>query len=322
MIRLFLRQHSSWLLFVVGLQLIVNLILVVDSGFQGVSLYYMNLVWFVLIGFFLLWRYLVEAKMMRDYAYKKRNYAEAVKEEYEERLSRHKAELQEQKLLLLERQDELVAWVHEMKSPLTAIQLIVDKMEAPELKEQMETEWLRLYLLLDQQLHATRLLTIEQDNRIEKVVLKEVLVQEVKSLRSWCFEKQLAFDLQDVDVVVQTDAKWLGFITRQILSNAVKYSEVGGEIHIYTTTEHEQLILHIQDQGVGIKTEDLPRVFRKSYTGTIGRETSAATGMGLYLAKQVADSLAIQLSIDSTEQIGTTVHIRFPKTNAYVKTLA
>lgn len=322
MIRLFLRQHSSWLLFLGGLQLIINLILFVDSGFRGVSFYYMNLVWLVLIGFFLLWRYMMDAKMMKDYVNDKPNYVEAMKEQYEARLSHQKSELQEQKLLLLERQDELLAWVHEMKSPLTAIQLIIEKMEQREVKERMETEWLRLYLLLDQQLHATRLLTIEQDNRIEKVVLKEVLVQEVKALRSWCFEKQLALDLQHVDVEVQTDAKWLGFIVRQILSNAVKYSETGGEIQIYTTTTHGQLVLHIQDHGVGIKKEDLPRVFRKSYTGTIGRETSAATGMGLYLAKQVADTLAIQLDINSTEQIGTTVNIRFPKTNVYVKTLA
>lgn len=322
MIRLFLRQHSSWLLFLLVLQLIINLILFVDSGFRGVSFYYMNLVWFVLIGLFLLWRYMMDAKIMKNYVNDKPNYIEAMEEQYEARLSRQKAELQEQKLLLLERQDELLAWVHEMKSPLTAIQLIVEKMEQPAIKERLETEWLRLYLLLDQQLHATRLLTIEQDNRIEKVMLKEVLVQEVKALRSWCFEKQLALDLQQVDVEVQTDAKWLGFIVRQILSNAVKYSETGGEIRIYTTIEHEQLILHIQDAGIGIKKEDLPRVFRKSYTGTIGRETSAATGMGLYLAKQVADTLAIQLDINSTEQIGTTVHIRFPKTNAYVKTLA
>lgn len=322
MIRLFLRQHSSWLLFLLVLQLIINLILFVDSGFRGVSFYYINLVWLVLLGFFLLWRYMMDAKMMKDYVKDKPNYVEAMKEQYEARLSYQKSELQEQKLLLLERQDELLAWVHEMKSPLTAIQLIVEKMEQPTIKERLETEWLRLYLLLDQQLHATRFLTIEQDNRIEKVMLKEVLVQEVKALRSWCFEKQLALDLQQVDVEVQTDAKWLGFIVRQILSNAVKYSETGGEIQIYTTIEQEQLILHIQDAGVGIEKEDLPRVFRKSYTGTIGRETSAATGMGLYLAKQVADTLAIQLDINSTEQIGTTVHIRFPKTNAYVKTLA
>lgn len=84
---------------------------------------------------------------------------------------------------------------------------------------------------------------------------------------------------------------------------------------------NEQPVLIIQDGGVGIKSEDLPRVFRKSYTGTIGRETSAATGMGLYLAKQAAQSLHIVLAIESTEGAGTSVKITFPKINEYQKTL-
>ncbi|MCH7323576.1 sensor histidine kinase [Solibacillus sp. MA9] len=321
MIRLFFKQHLLWLVFLVMLQTVINLILYVDKGFQGVSFFYINLVWLVLIAMFLLWRYLIEVRTMRGYAVEGESYAEAVKLDYEERLTRNKVELQEQRLLLLERQDELLAWVHEMKSPMTAMQLLVERMEDMEVKERFETEWLRLYLLLDQQLHATRLLTIEQDNRIERVALKAVLVEEIKELRSWCFEKQIAIELEDVELEVLTDRKWLAFIVRQMFSNAVKYSHIGGEVQLSTVSNNGQLALLIQDNGVGIKQEDLPRVFRKSYTGTIGRETSAATGMGLYLAKQAADSLRLKIVIESTESIGTTVKILFPKDNMYNETL-
>lgn len=321
MIRLFFKQHLLWLVFLVMLQTVINLILFVDKGFQGISSFYINLVWLVLIAMFLLWRYLIDVRTMRGYSLEGKSYAEAVKLDYEERLTRNKVELQEQRLLLLERQDELLAWVHEMKSPMTAMQLIVERMEDREVKERFETEWLRLYLLLDQQLHATRLLTIEQDNRIDRVALKAVLVQEIKALRSWCFDKQIAIELEDVELEVLTDRKWLAFIVRQILSNAVKYSHVGGEVQLSTVSNDGHLALVIQDNGVGIKKEDLPRVFRKSYTGTIGRETSAATGMGLYLAKQAADSLRLKIVIDSIESIGTTVEILFPKDNMYNETL-
>lgn len=321
MIRLFFKQHLLWLVFLMLLQTVINLILFVDKGFQGISSFYINLVWLVLIAMFLLWRYLIDVRTMRGYSLEGKSYAEAVKLDYEERLTRNKVELQEQRLLLLERQDELLAWVHEMKSPMTAMQLIVERMEDMEVKERFETEWLRLYLLLDQQLHATRLLTIEQDNRIDRVALKAVLVQEIKALRSWCFDKQIAIELEDVELEVLTDRKWLAFIVRQILSNAVKYSHVGGEVQLSTVSNDGHLALVIQDNGVGIKKEDLPRVFRKSYTGTIGRETSAATGMGLYLAKQAADSLRLKIVIDSIESIGTTVEILFPKDNMYNETL-
>ncbi|MER2127468.1 sensor histidine kinase [Solibacillus sp.] len=321
MIRLFLKQHLSWLLFLLVLQLLVNLIVYVDKGFQAVSLLYMNLVWLVLVLAFVGWLYMRDIKTMKVYELEQNTYVEAVKATYELAFAQQKAEIQEQRLMLLERQDELLAWVHEMKSPMTAMQLLTEQIDNVDVKERLEAEWLRVYLLLDQQLHATRLITIEQDNRMETVQLKEVLVQEIKALRSWCFDKKIAVEINDVELDVITDHKWLGFIVRQVLSNAVKYSNVGGEILLYVTFEAEQVVLSIQDNGIGIKKEDLPRVFRKSYTGTIGRETSTATGMGLYLAKQVAESLNIKLMIESTEAVGTTVKIRFPKVNEYSKTL-
>ncbi|AWE09090.1 sensor histidine kinase [Lysinibacillus sp. 2017] len=322
MICLFLKQYRSWLFFLITLQLLMNLIVYVDKGFQVVSLLYMNCVWVVAMSLFLLWRYLKDAKMMNIYVLEEENYVQAVQADYEQRLSSNTEELQQQKLMLLERQDELLAWVHEMKSPMTALQLLTEQIEDGDMKERFEAEWLRLYLLLDQQLHATRLMTIAQDNRMEQVALKKVLVQEIKALRSWCFDKKLSIELDNVDRIVITDRKWLAFIVRQVLSNAVKYSAVEGEIKLFTQFDNDQLVLVIEDNGVGIKKEDLPRVFRKSYTGTIGRETSAATGMGLYLAKQAADSLNIKLIIESTETIGTNVKVLFPKSNQYYQTLA
>lgn len=322
MIRLFLKQHLGWLLFLVVLQLLINLIVYVDKGFEGISLLYVNLIWLVLTLSFLIVRYMRDVKTMKAYELENSTYVEAVKATYELMFAQQKAELQEQKLILLERQDELLAWVHEMKAPMTAMQLLNEQIGDVDVKERLEAEWLRLYLLLDQQLHATRLMTIEQDNRMEPVRLKEVLVQEIKALRSWCFDKQIAIEMNDVELDVITDRKWLGFIVRQVLSNAVKYSNVGGEIQLYATVEGDHVVLVIQDNGIGIKKEDLPRVFRKSYTGTIGRETSTATGMGLYLAKQAAASLNIQLTLESTEGVGTMVKIRFPKVNDYYKTLS
>ncbi|MGN7477636.1 sensor histidine kinase [Solibacillus silvestris] len=321
MMKLFLRQYFSLILFIIALQLTLNLILFLDSGFQGISIIYVNIVWFVLGMCYFSWRYMRDQARMKVYKGRDGDYLAAVQEDYEEQLAKKHAQIQEQKLIVLESQDELLAWVHEMKSPLTALQLLIEKVEQTDLQERIENEWLRLYLLLDQQLHATRLMTIEMDNRMEKVQLKNILIQEIKALRSWCFEKHIAIELEFVDVTVQTDAKWLSFIIRQILSNAVKYSEVGGEIRVSTAVIEEQIVLQIHDDGIGIKREDLPRIFRKSYTGTIGRETSAATGMGLYLAKQAADSLHILLAIESTEGIGTNAKITFPKMNAYMKTL-
>lgn len=227
MIRLFIRQYISVMLFIILLQLLLNLILFLDRGFHDVSLLYLNIIWFTLVAGYFCLCYMKDRKLMKPYAKFKGNYYDVIHEDYKEQLADKNAKIQEQKQIVLERQDELLAWVHEMKSPLTAMQLLMEKVEKSVVKERIENEWLRLYLLLDQQLHATRLMTIELDNRIEKVKVKDILIQEIKALRSWCFEKKIAIDVEADDLTVQSDAKWLGFIVRQILSNAVKYSDVG-----------------------------------------------------------------------------------------------
>lgn len=303
------------------MQVCINVLLFLDAGIENVSLMYLNLVWLLLTLSFLSFIFIRDKRRFQGISDYNKDYFETLKGVYEEQLEHRENALKDMRLSLLEKQDELLAWVHEMKSPLTVLQLIQDKIQPPAVREQVEAEWLRLYLLLDQQLYATRLITIEQDSRMQNVKLSDVIIQEVKDLRSWCFEKNIAVELDEVDVEVITDAKWLAFIVRQVLTNAVKYSHRGGEIRIYTTMQEDQYTLHIADDGIGISKEDLPRVFRKSYTGTVGRETSAASGMGLYLAKQAADMINVTLTIDSKEQQGTTVHIAFSKDNTYTETL-
>ena len=114
-----------------------------------------------------------------------------------------------------------------------------------------------------------------------------------------------------------THAKWLAFILPHFMSNAVKYSHANSEVHIFTSEQQGHFALNIQDCGVGIATEDLPRIFRKSYTGSVGRESTAATGMGLYLAQNAATKLGIKLSVKSVVNAGTTVTLLFHEQNEY-----
>lgn len=322
MIWLFLRQHMSWLLLMVGVQLLLNVLLYVDAGIEGVSFLYFNTVWLFSIFIFALVRYTLDRRMMSRFSVYKENYYRTIESYYEEQLAERKVKERQQHLQLLEKQDELLAWVHEMKAPLTAMRLLQDSVSDTSLKERLNHEWLRLHLLLDQQLHATRLMAIQQDNRLQQVNLREVVVKEVKELRSWFFEKQIALEMDGVQGEVICDAKWLGFIVRQILTNALKYSEPGQEIRVYTTEQGDNTILHIQDFGYGIAAEDLPRIFRKAYTGSLGRETSAATGMGLYLMKQAAEVLHMKVSLTSKLGEGTTVHLQFVHRNEYEKTFS
>ncbi|MGN7118305.1 sensor histidine kinase [Lysinibacillus odysseyi] len=328
MIWLFLKEHAAWIGFFFVTLIWSNVVFTLDAGFSGVSILYFNIIQFVLLILFLGWRFIIDRKAVR--ALLDSTVMEDIKpsgmtafqslyrDQFLKELEEKAQKINELSIQRQEESDDLLAWVHEMKAPLTAIKLMVEQVEEVKLRTKLEQEWLRIYLLLDQQLHQTRLLTIEQDNRLEQVGIRQIVYKEIRDFQSWCMEKGIGFEVDELDQTVKTDAKWLGFIVRQVLSNAIKYSPENEMIHI---THHKDsdghLVLQIRDVGTGIKAEDLPRVFKKSYTGTVGRESSAATGMGLYLAKSVAVKLGINLKIDSTVGKGTTVMIQFPKENAY-----
>jgi len=326
MIGLFLRERRAWILFFLFFQIWLNILFFIDNGLSNISILYVNIMDFLFFILFIIWRYVKETKQLKGI------YEQPINEEllspfqrkYMEHFQKQYKELDDRlhhiKIEMLEQQDAMLAWVHEMKSPMTAMKLIVEQVEPYTLREKIEKEWVRMFLLLDQKIHETRLSTIEKDNRLEKVCLETIVHQQVKDFRSWCIEKGIGVETKNLQETVATDAKWLGFIIRQIFSNAVKYSHENGEIHIYTTTDEEgHLLLHIQDFGVGIRAEDLPRIFQRSYTGSIGRETTAATGMGLYLAKEAAEKLGLTLKVDSEVGVGTTFTIQFPLENEYIQ---
>ncbi len=331
MFGLFIKERSAWLGFIVLLLLCINLLFYLDQGFSGVSISYFNIVTISIFILFIIWRYLKEKRQLNNFLgnlsnqtdllfpknislspFQKKYVQEVLKiiEEKETLLNQLKVQLQEDS-------EDILAWVHEMKTPLTAMKLIIEQIEDQKIRKKIENEWMRIHLLLDQQLHSTRLTSIEKDNRLEKIVLRSIVYNEIREFQSWCLEKGIGFEIDELEEVVVSDKKWLAFIVRQILSNAIKYSREHDEIKIYTELSKNGLQLHFQDYGVGMLQEDLPRIFNKSYTGTIGRESVQSTGMGLYLAQNAARKLGIQILVSSTINEGSRFTLQFPNQNEY-----
>ena len=317
-----LKEHKWWIGFVLGINICLNILLLLDQGLANVSILYFNLIYYVLFILFLVVLYNKDKKVLRENDFNQLSpVSQKVADYYEAEL----AELKYKYILLKsnygEKDDELLAWVHEMKAPLTAMKLMLNQLGSNNpYKGKLEKEWLRLYLLLDQQLHTTRILTIEQDSKIEQLSLRSAVIEEIKSFQPWCIEKGIGFELDELNNEVTTDKKWLCFIIRQYISNAVKYSQENSVIEVKTSYSPQgHLLLKVVDYGKGIAAQDLRRVFKKSYTGSTGRESSIASGMGLYLAKQAADSLGLKLYLQSEVGKGTTAVIQFPLTNEYTK---
>ncbi|MFJ7828014.1 sensor histidine kinase [Psychrobacillus sp. NPDC096623] len=336
---LYIKERKSWILYFIILQIWLNLILTLDVAFMEISLQYINFINMTAFILFFIWRYFQETKYIKalvssldnekDLDFILESFPDGYSS-FEKTLSNTvaelvlvaKEELNELKVEHLEENDHTLAWIHEVKTPLTSMKLMIDSLDDRGAQKKLEVEWLRIHLLLDQQLHNTRLSTIEKDYMIEEVDIKKILHIEIKEFQAWCMQKNIGFDLENLEVKVMSDQKWLAFIVRQIISNAVKYSHVDSEIHIQANMDDiGHVILKIGDTGIGISQADLPRIFEKAFTGTIGRQTTASTGMGLYLAKNVAEQLGIHVFVSSTSGEGSTFSLQFPLKNEIVKIL-
>ena len=132
--------------------------------------------------------------------------------------------------------------------------------------------------------------------------------QVVKKYSTIFIHQHLSVEFENIEGTVLTDEKWFCFVLEQILSNALKYTKKGGIKILARDTDSAREIV-IRDTGMGIRAEDLPRVFEKGYTGYNGRIDKKASGLGLYLCRGVCDKLGHKISIQSEENKGTDVII-------------
>lgn len=331
----YLNDMKSWIVFFFLSLFSADLLLWLDPGI-GVrisSLIYVNTLLLIAFIVFIYWRYYRETAYIRQLALlddePETDWYEALPEPIFERdeqvndilqsagisFSKQLSEVRQNTII----QDDYIAgWVHEAKAPLTAMKLVIDANRTDPLMRKIEAEWLRIFLLVDQQLYISRLSSLESDYVLERVPLQEIVAAEVRELMSWCRERNLAIEMEGLETNVVTDRKWCRFIVRQILSNAVKYSPRDGIIFVAARTEAGgHCILSIKDEGAGIPEHDMPRIFDKGFTGGMGRLHNTATGLGLYLAKTVSDKIGIRLSATSTKDKGTILEMGFSLENDF-----
>ncbi|RSD28521.1 sensor histidine kinase [Mesobacillus subterraneus] len=325
----YLKERRSWILLFLLLQLFAVFIAYIDSAVSITSILYYVFLSLILFVIFLVIRYQKEMKFFQEMKeaedlldFSKNEALSPFEKIVTESLTYHfevlKKAVSNNERTVDQEKDELLSWIHEVKTPLTALKLMIDRLEDQTLKKEMTYEWLRIHLLLDQQLHQKRIPFMENDLYIERTDLESVIFGEVKTLQSWCIQKGIGFEIDLVVREVMTDAKWLAFIIRQLLTNAVKYSEAS-DISISSGNQNGQTFLKIADAGRGIESRDLPRIFEKGFTSTAHHQDSAATGMGLYLASKAARSLKITIDVESAPGKGSTFKLTFPKSNDFVQ---
>ncbi|MQS89023.1 sensor histidine kinase [Companilactobacillus mishanensis] len=208
-----------------------------------------------------------------------------------------------------EQREYTESWVHDIKVPLAALKLAQDNELDQELISE-ETD--QIDYLVDQALYFARLNNFSNDYLIQEQNLNDIVKSSIRSNKRNFISKRIGIEMNIADDKVLTDEKWLSFILNQIISNSLKYTEQGGKISIFTTNTNKEISLHIKDNGVGIAPQDLSRIYNKGFTGTNGRRSgSKATGMGLYLVKNMIDKLGHKISVKSEPNKGTETIITF-----------
>lgn len=204
--------------------------------------------------------------------------------------------------------DYYTMWVHQIKTPIAALSLIIQNMDDEETANRLRSQLLHVENYADMALNYLRLGSESNDLQFEKVSVDDVLRSEIRRAMTMFISSGLTVDFKPSGLVVTTDKKWLGFIIGQLISNAVKYQKTG-TIRFYGDAES----FTIEDKGIGIAKEDLPRIFEKGYTGYNGHNEKKSTGLGLYLVKKAADMLSCEVLFDSEVGKGTKVKVLFGK---------
>ncbi|MCM1181788.1 MAG: sensor histidine kinase [Roseburia sp.] len=200
-------------------------------------------------------------------------------------------------------------WVHQIKTPISAMRLLLQEERVEENRAEEQEELFLIEQYVEMALQYIRLDSESTDFLLRETDLDPVIKEAVHKYARLFIRRKIKLDYTAVNVRAVTDEKWLAFVVEQLLANAIKYTPAG-RIAIYAEDGNA---LVIEDSGIGIRAEDLPRVLEKGYTGYNGHGNEHSTGIGLYLCSQILKKLGHKISIASEEGKGTKVRIAFPE---------
>lgn len=216
--------------------------------------------------------------------------------------------------------DYIELWIHEIKIPIAVSKMVIEN-NKNEVTRSIDEELDKVENYIEQALFYARSNNVEKDYYIKKTKLKDIVNESIRKNKNALIQNKVSMNIHDLDHNVSTDSKWIVFILNQIIENSRKYrkTDVACEIEIYAKQNQENVILYIQDNGIGIKNGEISKVFEKGFTGTNGRMSNKkSTGIGLYLCEKLCEKLGIGIELNSIENEGTEVRLIFPQ-SSYTK---
>lgn len=218
-------------------------------------------------------------------------------------------------------QEYIESWVHEVKAPITGIELLCENgkhmqesSSARQTLRSISQENQKIENYVDMVIYYARSENVYKDFLIRQTNLQEIAGEVLAKNRLLLIEHNVRAEVNCPDIVY-TDSKWIAFILNQILLNSVKYCKSTPVFTISTRRTANGVCLTFEDNGAGIREEELSRIFEKGFTGSNGRSFKHATGMGLYLCQKLCGRLGIEIRASSVFGKGTKLFLLFPISN-------
>ena len=210
-------------------------------------------------------------------------------------------------------------WVHNMKTPIAVIELILQGEEVKQkaaVSSEIRDETIRLADNLEKALSFIRLEDFSKDYSPEKVDLYKSVKDIInRKKREFIYNKVYPrIECEYSEVYVLTDLKWNEFLIEQLTNNAIKYSALAGDsknISYIIHCNEDKTYLTVKDEGIGIPKQDLNRIYEAFFTGENGRKVKTSSGIGLYLASEVADRIGHEIKVESEVGVGSEFTISY-----------
>lgn len=200
--------------------------------------------------------------------------------------------------------DYYTVWAHQIKTPISSMRLTLQNDDSA-LSRTIMSDLFRIEQYVEMVLAFLRLDAESSDYVFRKYNVNDIIKKSVKKFSSEFINRKISLDLKPCNFKIITDEKWFAFVIEQLLSNALKYTRKGS-IKIYMPNPET---LCIEDTGIGIASEDMPRIFERGYTGYNGRLDTSSSGLGLYLCKRICNNLSICIRAESELDKGTKIFL-------------
>lgn len=211
---------------------------------------------------------------------------------------------------------------HELRTPLAALKALTETLQSGALEdppaarrflEQMETEVDSLSLMVNELLELSRIESGRVPLNIEPTPPLNIVNPAVDRLRLQAERAGLTLSIECTDELpaVLADANRVQQVVVNLLHNAIKFTQAGGQVNVTVTRQDHEIRFAISDTGIGIAAEDLPRIFERFYKVDRSRATSG-TGLGLAIARHLVEAHGGKIWAESEVGKGSTFYFTIP----------